>query len=503
MSFSTADSAVGDGSTRNTPVKKSKKPKLDALILGQRLRYFRKQAGLTLTQLGQQVGLSTSQLSLFETGKREPRVATLQAIARATGVELNDFFQTSAPTKRSSLEIQLAHVQNSSGYRQLNLPHLKSLQTLSDEALEVIIGLSRELQRQQNHQAVTQEGARLANTEIRLKMREKNNYLPEIEAVAEDLMSQVGHRQGALTHRAVAVLAEKLGFTLVFANDLPSNTRSITDFENGRIYLPPASIPGGHGLRSIALQAMAHRVLEHSRPLDYAEFLQQRLEINYFASACLMPEKRTAEFLQAAKKERNLAIEDLRDAFGVTHETAAHRFTNLATEHLDLAVHFYRTDTAGALLRGYENDNLPFPTDEHDSIEGQLLCKKWPGRSAFHRRNRTTEFYQFTDTPNGTYWSTVQTGDTEKDGAFSISCGVQFDDAKWFRGRDTTVRTKSTCPDPNCCKLPNSELASRWDGKSWASARMHKYVLAPLPTGTFPGVDDAEMFEFLSSHADG
>ena len=58
-------------------------------------------------------------------------------------------------------------------------------------------------------------------------------------------------------------MADQLGFQLIYVNDLPDSTRSITDISNGRIYLPPASIPGGHGLRSMALQAMAHRILGH------------------------------------------------------------------------------------------------------------------------------------------------------------------------------------------------------------------------------------------------
>ena len=108
------------------------------------------------------------------------------------------------------------------------------------------------------------------------------------------------------------------------------------------------------------------------RDSSYAEFLEQRLQINYFASACLLPEARTAEFLQQAKRERNLAIEDLRDAFGVTHEAAAHRFSNLATKHLDLEVHHYRLDASGMIVRGYENDGLPMPTDPSGTIEGQV-----------------------------------------------------------------------------------------------------------------------------------
>ena len=80
-------------------------------------------------------------------------------------------------------------------------------------------------------------------------------------------------------------MAEQLGFALVYVNDLPHSARSVTDLANGRIYLPPASIPGGHGLRSMALQAMAHRCSGTSGPTTYADFLRQRLEINYFAAA--------------------------------------------------------------------------------------------------------------------------------------------------------------------------------------------------------------------------
>jgi XRE family transcriptional regulator, fatty acid utilization regulator len=37
------------------------------------------------------------------------------------------------------------------------------------------------------------------------------------------------------------------------------------------------------------------------------------------------------DFLQMAKASKELAIEDLRDAFSVSYETAAHRFTNLVS----------------------------------------------------------------------------------------------------------------------------------------------------------------------------
>ncbi|MBK0420799.1 helix-turn-helix domain-containing protein [Leucobacter sp. CSA2] len=474
---------------------------LDRLILGKRIRHFRANAGLTLEQLGERVGVVASQLSLVENGRREPKIALIQGISRELGVDPAELLKPEAPDQRSALEIELERAQSSSNYLKLGLPRVKTAKGMTDEALESLVGMHRELARRSRAAATTSEEARRANTEIRLKMRERDNYIQDIELIASDLMRRIGHTTGAVTHREVAMLAELLGFTLIFVDELPSNTRSVTDLENGRIYLPPASIPGGHGLRSLALQAMAHRVLGHAEPVSYAEFLEQRLQINYFASACLLPEARAVEFLQQAKRNRNLAIEDLRDAFGVTHEAAAHRFSNLATRHLDLRVHHYRADGAGTLVRGYENDGLPFPIDDTGSLEGEILCRKWGGRTAFNRTNRTSEYYQYTDTPVGTYWTSVQTGEAEQ-GPFAIACGVSFDDTRWFRGRETTVRVNSTCPDPACCRTPNQDLLSRWEGKAWASARMHAHVLSPLPTGKFPGVDDAEMYQFLSDHAE-
>jgi hypothetical protein len=276
----------------------------------------------------------------------------------------------------------------------------------------------------------------------------------------------------------------------------------VTDLEHGRIYLPPASIPGGHGLRSMALQAMAHRLLGHQRPTDYADFLWQRLEINYFAACCLMPETASVAFLSQRKKERDLAVEDFRDAFGVTHEAAGMRLTNLATRHFDIPLHFLRVDGSGAISRVYENDDLPVPMDVTGAVEGQIVCRKFLARAAFEEHNRTTEHYQYTDTPAGTFWCSTQTGMTSA-GEFSISVGVPFDDAKWFRGRETQKRVVSTCPDESCCRRPAASVTERWAGKAWPSARVHQHMFSPLPRGAFPGVDDNEVYEFLDRHAAG
>ena len=470
------------------------------LLLGKRIRHFRSRAGLTLDQVSDTTGIAASQLSLIETGKREPKLTALTALAATFGVAVTDLLSDEAPDRRSELEIELNRIVASPLYAKLGLSSVRASKTLPTEALEAIVGLYREMERRERNSAATPEEARRANTQLQLLMQEKGNYLPEIDQVAEDMVKAAGHETGALMHRTVADIAASLGFTLIYVDDLPHSARSVTDLENGRIYLPPASIPGGHGLRAMALQAVAHRVLGHKKPVDYADFLKQRLEINYFAAACLMPRTRSISFLQAAKKERNIAIEDFRDAFGVTHEAAALRFTNLATHHLDLRSHLLRVNDDGGVFRGYANDGLQIPMDANGAIEGQIVCRKWAARMAFDRTNRTTEFYQYTDTPAGTFFDSTQTG-TSTSEEFSISVGVSFDEAKWFRGRDTQNRQVSTCPNEGCCKQPSSDLAARWAGKAWPSARLHSHVLSPLPSGQFPGVDDTEVYAFLDRHA--
>jgi hypothetical protein len=78
---------------------------------------------------------------------------------------------------------------------------------------------------------------------------------------------------------------------------------------------------------------------------------------------------------------------------------------------------------------------------------------------------------------------------------------VPFQHAKWFRGSDTQRRRKSACPSPACCKRPPAELATKWEGQAWPSARAHSHLLAALPPGTFPGVDTTDVYAFLERHA--
>lgn len=467
----------------------------DLLAVGRRIRHLRHAAGLTLDDTAARTGLSASALSLIENGKREPRLSALTALSAALDVPVAQLLAPAPPSRRAALEIALERIQRADSFDALGVPPVKVGPRLSTEVLEALLGLHRALAEVHAERAATPEQARRANAELRDEMRTRGNYFGDIERAAADLLRATGHDSGPITRSVVDRMAEHLGMALVHSADLPSSTRSVTDMKNRRIYLPQPDA-GQHDSRALALQALGGIVLDHRAPRDYGEFLAQRVAINYFAAALLIPEHSAVSLLREAKARKDIAIEDLRDAYAVSYETAAHRFTNLATEHLGIPVHFMRISDAGIIYKAYANDGVRLPADATGAIEGQRVCRFWTARQVFEQQDLSAAYQQYTDTPTGTYWCTSVV-DRTRDGLFSVSVGVRYADVKWMRGRETRERAESRCPDPGCCAHPPADLASRWEGLAWPSARVHSHLLAAMPPGVFPGVDDTEVLRFL------
>ncbi len=454
---------------------------------------------MTLAGLAEAVGSSQSHLSQIEHGRRPPTLRMLAAIADTFGVPVDELLRPEPPSRRAALELAVERAQTEPLYRALDLPPLRPGARLPTAALEHIAGLYGELRRRSERVVATPEEARAANKSLRDAMRGKDNYFSEIEAKAGQTLDAVGYgRASALSQRVLLDIAAHCGFTLRYMRDLPRSVRSIADLKHRRIYLTQGSWTGGHDTRSVLLQALARFVLSHGTPADFGDYLRQRTEANYFAAAVLLPERAAVPLLRQARDERSLAIEDLRDVFSVSYEMAAHRFTNLATRHLDLRVHFTRTDEDGLIYKAYENDGVVFPADVDGAIEGQRACRQWAVRQVFLSTGESVGHEQYTDTPTGTYWCTSR----DVGGGFAVTVGVPFKDARWFRGRETAVRRTSRCPDPACCARPPAELAARWDRLAWPSARAQSHVLAALPPGIFPGVDLTEVYQFLDRHGE-
>ena len=468
-------------------------------MFGQRLRHIRRARGLTLTELGERVGRAPSALSLLENGRREPKLSLIEALAAALSVSPDELMRRQPPSRRAQLEVALAEAQRDPVLADLGLPAMRVGAKVPTDVLEHMVALQAELRRQRLKPTATPEEARAANADLRAMMAERGNYFAEIEAAAAEALAPVGYAGGALSQGMLLAVVNHHGFSVRYVQDLPRSARSVTDMRNRRIYLKQEPL-GMHTPRAVLLQTLGHFLLGHPVPADFAAFLRQRVEANYFAAAVLVPERAAATFLQSAKQARDLAVEDLRDVFSVSYEMAAHRFTNLATHHLGLPCHFVKNDEGGIIYKAYENDGVVFPADPTGAIEGQRMCRSWSGRQVFAAADPFSPYFQYSDTPSGTYLCTALV-DPGRERGFAVTLGVRYEDSRWFRGRDTTVRMKSSCPAPECCLRPPARLAARWEGVAWPSARAHSHVLLALPSGSFPGVDETDVYEFLERHA--
>ena len=341
-------------------------------MIGKRIRHRRKALHLTLDAVAEQVGLSPSAVSLIETGKWEAKVSTVIALAAALRCDVSDLLSEVAPSRRADLELRLERAEQSSAFASLGAPPVRTGPRLPLDALESLVALHERIDGLAAERVATPEYARRSNADLRARMRASDNYFPAIEDLADELLLATEHDGGPLTKHRVNAIAEHMGFSLHAVADLPASTRSVTDLASKRIYLP---IGDAGAQRTLALAALGHVVLGHRPPTDYAEFLAQRVEVNYLAAAVLVPQRWAVGLLTEAKQAKDIAIEDLRDRYLVSYEMAAHRFTNLATIRLGIPVHFMKINSGGVIYKAYANDGVDFPTDGTGAVEGQKVCR--------------------------------------------------------------------------------------------------------------------------------
>jgi len=476
-------------------------PTLDPFVFGQRLRHLRRAKGLTLDALGQRVGKAGSYLSLVENGHREARLSLIDALAGALDVSPSALLVGGPPTRRASLELDLERAQADPLYQELRLPWLKPSARLPDDVIEHVLKLFEALQSRSQPAGATPEEARHANAELRAEMRARDNYFPDIERAASDALAAVGHEgSGTVAEGVLTDLVAHFGFSLHRVQDLSASVDSVTDLVHHRIYIHQRNALPTRAARSVILQTLGHFALGHADPTSFGEFLRQRVEASYFAGAVLAPEGPAVELVANARREGDISVEDLKQVFYVSYEMAAHRLTNLATHHFGLGMHFLRADDEGVIWKAYENDGVPFPADAVGVIEGQRVCRQWGARRAFGSGDKFADHSQYTDTPSGEFWCTTYV-QAERQPHEGLTIGVRATDAGHFRGHTTAQRSVSGCPEGECCRRPPAEVASRWDGRAWPSARVHSHVLATVPAGAFAGLDLSEVYDFLDRHA--
>lgn len=479
----------------------SESPVLDRLVLGRRLRHYRKKAGMTLDQLGEQVGRPAPYLSLLENGKKEPKLKLILELAQALGVDLQDLVATDPPTERDALEIELARSQESALFASLEIPQIRASAKMNNETLGHIVGLHEALRERSALGRAGSEEVRRANGQVADGLRESDGYLEDVEeAAARALMTSGYNGEGPFSSRNLIDLTSQSGFEIHPIDDMPSFARSLIDLENRRLYIAQRDELRTRQARKAILQTLAGFVLGHEREPDLDTFLRQRMETAYFASAVLVPESAVLGRLRAAKEQHDIDVEDVKELFYVSYEMAAWRTANLLTHHLDIESHLIVSDDLGSLVKGYANDGVPVPRDDHGGMETQKLCRYWGARLTFDSPDKFGTHHQYTDTPAGTYFCTTHV-EAGRQPAHAITLGVAFKDSRWFRGRDSENRETSTCPDAGCCRTPPPGLAKKWDGQVIVSARSQARILGLMAPDPYPELEMPEVLAVVERHS--
>jgi len=480
----------------------------DPKVLGHRVRHLRREAGLTLAVLGTRIGRPASFLSQLENGRLEPKLGVLADLAGALGCTTRDLLDPTPPNHRAELEIELQRQQDGPWRERLGLSELRPGARMDDDVLASLVALYQALPTAPMSPTglARQEAgdrARSANLALRTEMRAADNYFPEIETAAAAGLAATGYAgEGPPSEKHLTDLAAHYGFTVERVKGMPITARSVTDTRRRIIFIPQRDDLGIRAARSIVLQTLGHFALEHAETTDFEDYLRQRIESNYFAAAVLVPESAATPFLQAAKDDHGLSIEDLKERYYVSYEMAAHRFTNLATTRLGIPVHFLRTDPEGTITKAYENDGLDYPTDADGALEGVRVGRHWGARQAWASSDLL--HHQFTDTDSGPYWCVTYVENATERTPFAVTLGCRAADAHWFQGGDTLRRVSARSEDVRA----DPELIDRWAGVTWPSASERSFVLTALPPASrefspFPGVDLIDVYRFLDRQVDG
>jgi len=478
--------------------------RIDSLVLGRRVRHLRKRAGLTLQALGERVGHGAPYLSQLERGRVEPRLSLVNQLAAALATTPLELLDPAAPTARAALEIELERLQQSEQAQALGLSRLRVSPRLPDELLAHVVELHRALARASGARAEAPQAdasagaaARRASATLRREMRERGNYLADHERVAARLLRAAryaGH--GPVSERVIGAIAQHLGFRIARVPHLPGSTRSVADLRRRIVYIPQRDDLRIRAARTTVLQTLGHFALGHREPADVAAYLRQRVEANYFAGAVLAPEAPAVELLPELERRRDLSIEDLKEAFYLSYEMAAHRFTNLATRHLGLPTHFLRADREGVLGKAYENDGLPLPAGAHGAVEGEHVPRSFGTRRAWDSADPL--HYQLTTMPAGGFFCVTYI-ETESDRApHAITIGTTARAARRFRGGRGAERVELGADDG----VRDDELAERYRGGVWAASSERSHALSLMPTAArpftpFPGVELDDVYRFL------
>ncbi len=458
-------------------------PRVEKLIIGQRLRVLRGSLGLTQGQMAAELGVSPSYITLIEADQRPASARFLMKLAEvydlnvaelapasdaqlaadfgaalkdpgleATGISRSEI----AAVLQASPKLAAAFVRLHDRYRETLLRPLADDNPLTDrDKVEVLAETSRPVDA------------------VRHWFYERRNHVDPLDRAAETLADELQlHRNEPHIALSSRLSAHGIRTRILPAEVMGDQLRRF-DLHRKELMLSELLSQSSRRFQIGVLLAKLEQeqaisdLVESAGLSESAAISLMRVSLaNYFAAALLMPYGR---FLAACESTR-YDVELLSHRFGSSYEQTAHRMSTLQREGArGIPFFFVRVDHAGNMTKRFSAGRFPF-----SRFGG--TCPLWNIHAAFETPDKVQT--QIIRMPEGTsYLSIARTvtraggthGDPAQRLAIGLGCDVAYaprlvyaDGIDLTRSRPVDIGLNCyLCERPNCAARANPPINRR------------------------------------------
>lgn len=366
----------------------------EAVVLGAKVRSYRREQGLSQQALATRLGVSASYLNLIENNRRPLPASLLLKLATEQGFDLQRFGVDAS--RRLDADLMEVFADPLFESHPLTNGDVRELIAATPNAAHAVLALYRAYKRAQESaeslaeklhgdpdDAARVDRARSPSEDVNDFVQTRGNHFPELEELAERIwrdarISPDDLYRGLLSHLARAHGVEVKVVRTVDAKgegtlrrlDAASHTLFLSELLPTR----SRSFQLAHQLALLEGRALLDRMTtDPSLPTQEARTLARVALANYAAGAVMMPYE---PFLQACKDER-YDLDVVGRRFRVGFEQVAHRLTTMQRPgNPGVPFHMLRIDMAGNISKRFSGSGIRFAR-----FSG--ACPKWNVFAAF------------------------------------------------------------------------------------------------------------------------
>jgi transcriptional regulator with XRE-family HTH domain len=453
------------------------------LIFALKVKYMRLQRDLSYQELSDMTGLSTSYLHDIEKGKKYPKIAKINALASAFGVDYNEMVST-----RASGKIQpIVDLLNSDFLKVFplelfGLSLYKLFELFSNTPDKINAFISTIIKITRNYQ-LRNEHFYLAA--LRSFQEMHDNYFEDLELAVKRFREDNDLKQTAsyTTDHLEKLLNNIYGIT-VERDSMPKNQeltgiRSFYSDNKKTIYLNAGLSSAQENFllgRELAFQYLAieerpyvTRIIE----VNSFEKLLNNFRASYFSVALLMDEVLLTADLQSLM-EKKVWQEDillsLLKKYDVTPEMLFQRMTNILPKHFGVKDLFFLRLQGDRDLKRYRLSKELHLSQLHNpygNVRNEHYCRRWISINIIKRLRAGRQQNPIADAQISRYWETpneylclsiAKPDQEDKKSSVSVTIGVLLTDKvreAFHFLQDEDLKSKEVNTTCERCSMPN------------------------------------------------